>query len=662
MTKPETRSAKPLSVLAATHLVFLGVIAAWLGLHQPRAWPALLLLLAAAAGGELVERATPRWSRRLWLREALLVGSAALAWWLAAPPVHAFAGMGLACLLLAPPRGGSLRLLAGLCAADLITIGSAAGRTGAQVPVPPWTAAAFDTALAVAAVAADAWLESRRGGRGLLRGAPRLAWWRWCAWPAAAAVLGGLLMAWALGLAERDPSRLPPVVPNAGRVARARAGSGLQTQLTVGAVQEVTRDTTLCARLAWEVPELASPAPPRPGPVVYLRALALSRLRCDGPYLAWSSDPGDLAETAAPLPPGTPLGVLLRLPGGGDAVMIPDGSAGAVLEPLFGDRDGNLFRPLLGSRPQSYVVSLEGLEADSSPGPAEHASLERWRSLPRELFDQDWEGMLEPRWAIEDPLRAAAGAVARLRERCQYDLSDLPVPQAGPGGALRTFLLDPDPERRRGHCQYFATATTVLLRLSGHAARCVVGFASEEVDAGGACFRALHAHAWVEVLGGDRRWHRVEATSAAGFARRMAGVDPSLAEPPPPVAAPSAPAAASAKPHPLRLPRWWPGAALLALALAVWYGWRLARRPRRPRRLAELERRSDGIIALAAELGVRVGPATTLSVAVAGIAARTGLDLAAPLAAHLRARFGEGPLPPPWPLAALRAAARTRRR
>lgn len=55
---------------------------------------------------------------------------------------------------------------------------------------------------------------------------------------------------------------------------------------------------------------------------------------------------------------------------------------------------------------------------------------------------------------------------------------------------------------RRGHCQYFASALTMMLRSQNIPARIVVGYHTDEfVELGGYYVaRQLHAHAWVEAL------------------------------------------------------------------------------------------------------------------------------------------------------------------
>ncbi len=82
---------------------------------------------------------------------------------------------------------------------------------------------------------------------------------------------------------------------------------------------------------------------------------------------------------------------------------------------------------------------------------------------------------------------------------------------SGRDSALAQFLL----EEKAGHCEYFATATTLLLRASGEKARYVVGFSVQEKHpkTGEYLLRGTHAHAWCRVW--DKRtgrWINVDAT------------------------------------------------------------------------------------------------------------------------------------------------------
>lgn len=75
-------------------------------------------------------------------------------------------------------------------------------------------------------------------------------------------------------------------------------------------------------------------------------------------------------------------------------------------------------------------------------------------------------------------------------------------------------------ERREGHCEYFATAMAVMLRLKGIPARIVNGYATDEwVTGGGGYFlvRQEHAHSWVEVWFPGAGWISFDPTPSAGI-------------------------------------------------------------------------------------------------------------------------------------------------
>ncbi|MFC7338657.1 transglutaminase family protein [Haloferula chungangensis] len=70
-------------------------------------------------------------------------------------------------------------------------------------------------------------------------------------------------------------------------------------------------------------------------------------------------------------------------------------------------------------------------------------------------------------------------------------------------------------ETRRGHCEYFATATALLLREVGVPTRYATGFAVVEVDPKSreAIIRGTHAHAWCEAWDEvNKRWVDVDLT------------------------------------------------------------------------------------------------------------------------------------------------------
>lgn len=78
--------------------------------------------------------------------------------------------------------------------------------------------------------------------------------------------------------------------------------------------------------------------------------------------------------------------------------------------------------------------------------------------------------------------------------------------------ALGRFLL----KTRTGHCEYFATATVLLLRQLGIPARYSVGFAVHEKSGDGYVVRLRDAHAWCLVWNeAARTWQNFDTTPAA---------------------------------------------------------------------------------------------------------------------------------------------------
>ncbi|MDF1564265.1 MAG: DUF3488 and transglutaminase-like domain-containing protein [Deltaproteobacteria bacterium] len=110
-----------------------------------------------------------------------------------------------------------------------------------------------------------------------------------------------------------------------------------------------------------------------------------------------------------------------------------------------------------------------------------------------------------------------AGSPERLPAYLEGHLSSefgytLELPGADP--SLANFLL----ERKEGHCEYFATAMAVLLRLSGVPARLATGFYSGAWNESGGyqILRQADAHAWVEVWREGAGWVRYDPTPAEG--------------------------------------------------------------------------------------------------------------------------------------------------
>ena len=111
--------------------------------------------------------------------------------------------------------------------------------------------------------------------------------------------------------------------------------------------------------------------------------------------------------------------------------------------------------------------------------------------------------------------RTTAGKVAAVEDwfRSRYEYS-FGSRIGSSGNPLREFLL----RRPAAHCEYFATAAVVLLRMRGVPARYATGFVAAEANPVGGYWvaRNADAHAWCEAWDPARGWVVVEATPAGG--------------------------------------------------------------------------------------------------------------------------------------------------
>ncbi len=123
------------------------------------------------------------------------------------------------------------------------------------------------------------------------------------------------------------------------------------------------------------------------------------------------------------------------------------------------------------------------------------------------------------RTAAESSRGIADRALRYLRERdFVYTLSPPRLDER----PVDTFLF----ETRRGFCEHFASAFTVLMRAAGIPARVVTGYQGGEInDVGGYMIvRQSDAHAWSEIWIEGRGWVRVDPTGAVSTTRINAGI------------------------------------------------------------------------------------------------------------------------------------------
>ncbi|MGQ0586344.1 MAG: transglutaminase TgpA family protein [Gammaproteobacteria bacterium] len=86
-------------------------------------------------------------------------------------------------------------------------------------------------------------------------------------------------------------------------------------------------------------------------------------------------------------------------------------------------------------------------------------------------------------------------------------------------------------ETRRGFCEHYSSAFTVLMRAAGIPARVVVGYKGGELNEVGGYYvvRQSDAHAWSEVWLAGRGWVRVDPTAAVAPSRVESGLSAALA-------------------------------------------------------------------------------------------------------------------------------------
>ena len=119
--------------------------------------------------------------------------------------------------------------------------------------------------------------------------------------------------------------------------------------------------------------------------------------------------------------------------------------------------------------------------------------------------------------------RSARETINLVRAHFQpygYSLYQGPDANAHP---LRHFLL----ESKAGHCEYFASASALMLRYLGIPSRYVVGYAVQEYSPslGMYIVRQRHGHAWT-IAWADGEWHVVDTTPARWAMAEQAAQNP----------------------------------------------------------------------------------------------------------------------------------------
>jgi transglutaminase-like putative cysteine protease len=114
---------------------------------------------------------------------------------------------------------------------------------------------------------------------------------------------------------------------------------------------------------------------------------------------------------------------------------------------------------------------------------------------------------------LGDDIRAVRALENHLQSAFSYTLIDEPVP---PGREPTVWFLT---ERRRGHCEYYASALALMARSIGINARVITGYVASDFNevTGQYVVRESNAHGWVEAEVAPDVWMTFDGTPPSDF-------------------------------------------------------------------------------------------------------------------------------------------------
>ena len=218
-------------------------------------------------------------------------------------------------------------------------------------------------------------------------------------------------------------------------------------------------------------------------------------------------------EATAPLPMEQRSHRLRIFPVGGfrSRALLHPGAAWRfelAAEDLRGNADGEMVPVAWASQAGYAVDAATGPTLAAYNGPLDPLSQATYQFVTAELTNAIAHAAQE---AFAGVAHGDARAAARAAENFFHRSF---VYQLGVRFSRRRDPLEQFLQRRRGHCELFASATTLLLRAHGVAARYVTGCVCME-SVGGDYWvaRQNSGHAWVEAFDPiDRKWFLVEPT------------------------------------------------------------------------------------------------------------------------------------------------------
>jgi transglutaminase-like putative cysteine protease len=301
---------------------------------------------------------------------------------------------------------------------------------------------------------------------------------------------------------------------------------GFSERVDLGGVGKLRLDPTIVMRVV--PPELSEP--PAPRMAFYLRGAAFDRYDGrswsrtvrgsealadqSGEYVRLRRFPDandrvldiDLEPIEPPVVFIPPDAVALRV------FPVAGASIDRVPQVLLGQEGGLRYRSVE-QRGLRYQVSLASRN-ERAPGALSPFDRERYLSLPNlsprvEELAREWTA------AAKTPREMADAIERRLRKDYRYDLDS---PSGAEKNPLEHFLF----QSKRGHCEFYSTAMTMLLRTLDVPARNATGFVGGTFNRFSRSYvvRQGDAHSWVEVHLDGHGWTRFDPTPPSDAAPR----------------------------------------------------------------------------------------------------------------------------------------------
>jgi hypothetical protein len=303
---------------------------------------------------------------------------------------------------------------------------------------------------------------------------------------------------------------------------RASRMIGFSTRVDLGSVGKLRSDPTIAMR----VHLIEGTKAPASRLALYLRGTSFDEydggawtrsrplhqsLVQDGSFIWTTGGPRGALAMNIDLEPISPPIIFLPTDSVGFRLLEPSEGLSPKSPKITGAADGEYKYERVEERGLQYAV----YRGRSRPAPLPAGDLDRYLQMPT-VIEQQITGLARS-WAgtVTEPRELAHVIEDKLRTGYQYDLDS-------PSGAADQPLLDFLFVSKSGHCEFYATAMSMLLRSLHVPTRFVTGFIGGTYNRFGDFYavRQGDAHSWVEVYLDGTGWTRFDPTPPLSSAPR----------------------------------------------------------------------------------------------------------------------------------------------